>query len=106
MSTRSFGDHAAGQHHVVIVRARHCAGRPGSSIQLFHTRGAVGPQEGYRTAVDRQPVFLDRTSALQGCIPELVFHELVMSLEHMREAVAVDPAWPLQRLSARRTARC
>ena len=74
-------------------------------VSSFFTHAARrDTQEGYRTAVDRQPVFLDRTSALQGCIPELVFHELIeTSLENTRDAVAVDPTWPLQRLSARRT---
>ena len=56
-------------------------------------------KEGYRAAVDRQSVFVDRTSGPQGRSPEMVFHELVTSRENTREVVAVDPAWLLGRSS-------
>lgn len=53
------------------------------------------PQEGYRTLVEQQPVYIHPSSALFNKSPEwLIYHELVMtSREYMRECLAIDPRW-------------
>jgi ATP-dependent RNA helicase DHX8/PRP22 len=50
---------------------------------------------GYRTMVDNQQVFLHPSSALFPRPPEWVlYHELVMTTrEYMREVTAIDPKW-------------
>ncbi|ELP91429.1 ATP-dependent RNA helicase DHX8, putative [Entamoeba invadens IP1] len=55
-------------------------------------------QEGYRTVVDGQQVFLHPTSALFGRNPEwVVYHELVLtSKEYMRETISIDPKWLIE----------
>ncbi|KAL7721642.1 RNA helicase [Entamoeba marina] len=56
------------------------------------------PQEGYRTVVDGQQVFIHPTSALFGRTPEwVVYHELVLTTkEYMRETIAIDPKWLIE----------
>ncbi|EMS12935.1 ATP-dependent RNA helicase [Entamoeba histolytica HM-3:IMSS] len=56
------------------------------------------PQEGYRTLVDGQQVFIHPTSSLFGRNPEwVVYHELVLTTkEYMREIIAIDPQWLIE----------
>lgn len=58
------------------------------------------PQEGYKTLVETQPVYLHPSSSLYQKSPEMVvYHELVQtSKEYMREAIVIEPRW-LQELA-------
>ena len=53
------------------------------------------PQEGYRTLVDNQQVYIHPSSSLFNKAPEwVVYHELVLtSKEYMREVCAIEPKW-------------
>jgi len=53
------------------------------------------PNEGYKTLVDQQPVYIHPSSSLFNKQPEyLIFHQLVLtSKEYMRECLAIDPKW-------------
>jgi len=53
------------------------------------------PQEGYKTLVEGQSVFIHPSSALFNKGPEyVVYHELVLtSREYMREVTAIEPKW-------------
>uniref|UniRef100_A0A1B0CY45 RNA helicase n=1 Tax=Lutzomyia longipalpis TaxID=7200 RepID=A0A1B0CY45_LUTLO len=53
------------------------------------------PQEGYRTLVDSQVVYIHPSSALFNRQPEwVVYHELVQTTkEYMREVTTIDPKW-------------
>ncbi|VDK51347.1 unnamed protein product [Anisakis simplex] len=62
---------------------------------FFRNAAKRDPQEGYRTLVDGQNVYIHPSSALFQNQPEwVVYHELVMtSKEYMREVTAIDPKW-------------
>ncbi|VDO70559.1 unnamed protein product [Heligmosomoides polygyrus] len=62
---------------------------------FFKNAAKRDPQEGYRTLVDGQNVFIHPSSALFQNQPEwVVYHELVMTTkEYMREVTAIDPRW-------------
>ncbi|KAJ0247365.1 DEAD/DEAH box helicase domain-containing protein [Hirschfeldia incana] len=53
------------------------------------------PQEGYRTLVENQPVYIYPGSALFQRQPDwVIYHDLVMtSKEYMREVIVIDPKW-------------
>lgn len=53
------------------------------------------PQEGYKTLVDGQPVYIHPSSSLFQRNPDwVIYHELVLtSKEYMREVTAIDPKW-------------
>jgi ATP-dependent RNA helicase DHX8/PRP22 len=53
------------------------------------------PQEGFKTLVDQQPVYIHPSSSLFNRQPEwVVYHQLVLtSKEYMRECLAIDPKW-------------
>jgi len=53
------------------------------------------PQEGYRTLIDNQQVYIHPSSSLFNKNPEwVVYHELVLTTkEYMREVCAIDPRW-------------
>eukprot|EP01018_Ginkgo_biloba_P021063 Gb_14269 [translate_table: standard] len=61
---------------------------------FFHA-ARKDPQEGYRTLVENQPVYIHPSSALFQRQPDWVlYHELVMTTkEYMREVTVVDPKW-------------
>ncbi|XP_073116371.1 probable pre-mRNA-splicing factor ATP-dependent RNA helicase DEAH5 [Elaeis guineensis] len=61
---------------------------------FFHA-ARKDPQEGYRTLVENQPVYIHPSSALFQRQPDWVmYHELVMTTkEYMREATVIDPKW-------------
>ena len=56
------------------------------------------PQEGYRTMVEGQPVYIHPSSALHNRNPDWVlYYELVLtSKEYMRNVMAVDPKWLIE----------
>lgn len=61
---------------------------------FFHA-ARKDPQEGYRTIVENQPVFIHPSSALFQRQPDwAIYHELVMTTkEYMRECTLIDPKW-------------
>ncbi|PWA73424.1 DNA/RNA helicase, ATP-dependent, DEAH-box type, conserved site-containing protein [Artemisia annua] len=61
---------------------------------FFHA-ARKDPQEGYRTIVENQPVYVHPSSALFQRQPDwVIYHELVMTTkEYMREVTVVDPKW-------------
>lgn len=61
---------------------------------FFHA-ARKDPQEGYKTLVENQPVYIHPSSALFQRQPDWVlYHELVMTTkEYMREVTAIDPKW-------------
>ena len=78
---------SCGRQYVRVCQAI-CAG--------FFTHAAKkDPQEGYRTLVEGQPVYIHPSSAAFNKNPEwLVYHELVLtSKEYMRNVMAIEPKW-------------
>jgi len=62
---------------------------------FFRHAAKKDPQEGYRTLVDSQVVYIHPSSALFNRQPEwVVYHELVLTTkEYMREVITIDPKW-------------
>uniref|UniRef100_A0A914WHZ1 RNA helicase n=1 Tax=Plectus sambesii TaxID=2011161 RepID=A0A914WHZ1_9BILA len=62
---------------------------------FFRNAAKKDPQEGYRTLVDGQNVYIHPSSALFQHQPEfVVYHELIMTTkEYMREVTAIDAKW-------------
>ncbi|XP_001948871.2 ATP-dependent RNA helicase DHX8 [Acyrthosiphon pisum] len=62
---------------------------------FFRNASKKDPQEGYRTLVDGQAVYIHPSSALFNRQPEWVmYHELVQTTkEYMREVTTIDPRW-------------
>jgi len=77
------------------------AGRNYKKVQRSITAGYFtnaakkDPQEGYRTMVEGNPVYIHPSSALFNKNPEwLIYHELVMTTkEYMRAVMAIEPKW-------------
>lgn len=61
----------------------------------FTNTAKKDPQEGYKTMVENQPVYIHPSSALFNKNPEwVIYHELVLtSKEYMRSVLAIDPKW-------------
>ncbi|KAL9242097.1 hypothetical protein vseg_016132 [Gypsophila vaccaria] len=78
---------SAGKNFTKIRKAI-CAG-------FFFHAARKDPQEGYRTLVENQPVYIHPSSALFQRQPDwVIYHELVMTTkEYMREVTVVDPKW-------------
>ncbi|KAL5287321.1 DHX8 family protein [Megaselia abdita] len=62
---------------------------------FFRNAAKKDPQEGYRTIVDQQVVYIHPSSALFHRQPEwVIYHELVQTTkEYMREVTSIDPKW-------------
>ncbi|VDL60323.1 unnamed protein product [Hymenolepis diminuta] len=62
---------------------------------FFRNAAKKDPQEGYRTLVDQQVVYIHPSSSLFNRQPDwVVYHELVMTTkEYMREVTTIDPKW-------------
>uniref|UniRef100_A0A673WYF3 ATP-dependent RNA helicase DHX8 n=1 Tax=Salmo trutta TaxID=8032 RepID=A0A673WYF3_SALTR len=62
---------------------------------FFRNAAKKDPQEGYRTLIDQQVVYIHPSSSLFNRQPEwLVYHELVLTTkEYMREVTTIDPRW-------------
>ncbi|KAE9453149.1 hypothetical protein C3L33_14929, partial [Rhododendron williamsianum] len=59
---------------------------------FFHA-GRKDPQEGYRTLVENQPVYIHPSSSVFQRQPTGFYHELVMTTkEYMREVIVIDPS--------------
>jgi len=77
------------------------AGRNTAKVQkaicsgYFRHAAKRDPQDGYRTLVDQQQVFIHPSSAMFNRQPDwCIYHELVLtSKEYMREVTAIDPKW-------------
>ncbi|KAK6166438.1 hypothetical protein SNE40_023128 [Patella caerulea] len=74
--------------HTARVQKAICSG-------FFRNAAKKDPQEGYRTIVDSQVVYIHPSSALFNRQPDwVVYHELVLTTkEYMREVTAIDPKW-------------
>jgi ATP-dependent RNA helicase DHX8/PRP22 len=61
----------------------------------FANTAKKDPQEGYRTMVEGQPVYIHPSSALFNKNPEWVlYHELVLTTkEYMRNIMTIEPKW-------------
>ena len=61
---------------------------------FFHA-ARKDPQEGYRTLVEQQPVYIHPSSVLFQTQPDwVIYHNLVLTTkEYMREVMAIDPKW-------------
>ncbi|XP_024531456.1 probable pre-mRNA-splicing factor ATP-dependent RNA helicase DEAH5 [Selaginella moellendorffii] len=70
------------------IRKATCAG-------FFFHAARKDPQEGYRTIVENQPVYIHPSSALFQHQPDwVIYNELVMTTkEYMREITVIDPKW-------------
>jgi len=61
---------------------------------FFHA-ARKDPQEGYKTLVEQQPVYIHPSSALFQRQPDwVIYHELVLTTkEYMREVLSIEPKW-------------
>ena len=78
---------AAGRN---IIKVRKCI------VAGFFTNAAKkDPQDGYKTMVENQPVFIHPSSSLFNKNPEwVIYHELVLTTkEYMRNVLTLDPKW-------------
>ena len=78
---------SCGKNYTKVRRAI-CSG-------YFRNAAKKDPQEGYRTLLDNQTVYIHPGSALFQKGPDWVlYHELVMTTkEYMREVMLIDPKW-------------
>lgn len=78
---------SAGKNYKLICKAI-CAG-------FFTNAAKKDPQEGYRTLVDQNPVYIHPSSALFNKNPEyVIYHELVLTTkEYMRNIMMIDAKW-------------
>ncbi|XP_064401685.1 ATP-dependent RNA helicase DHX8-like isoform X2 [Halichondria panicea] len=62
---------------------------------FFRNAARKDPQEGYKTTVDSQTVYIHPSSALFNRQPDwVIYHELVLTTkEYMRETTSIDPKW-------------
>uniref|UniRef100_A0A7R9YV67 RNA helicase n=1 Tax=Chlamydomonas euryale TaxID=1486919 RepID=A0A7R9YV67_9CHLO len=61
---------------------------------FFHA-ARKDPQEGYKTVVENQPVYIHPSSSVFQQQPDwVIYHELILTTkEYMREVMAIDPKW-------------
>lgn len=78
---------SAGKSYTKIQKAI-CSG-------FFFHAARKDPQEGYKTVVEQQPVYVHPSSAVFQRQPDwVVYHELVLTTkEYMREITVIDPRW-------------
>ena len=83
------------RHKLDVVSAGKNTARVQKAIcsGLFRNAAKKDPQEGYRTLVDGQAVYIHPSSAIFNRQPEwVVYHELVQTTkEYMREVTVIDP---------------
>eukprot|EP01041_Mallomonas_annulata_P002732 gene2732-5380_t len=65
---------------------------------FFSSSAKKDAQEGYKTMVENQPVYIHPSSALFNKNPEwVIYHELVLTTkEYMRNVLAIDPKWLIE----------
>eukprot|EP00919_Chromeraceae_sp_WS-2016_P052091 GHVR01123434.1.p1 GENE.GHVR01123434.1~~GHVR01123434.1.p1 ORF type:complete len:1336 (+),score=366.00 GHVR01123434.1:50-4057(+) len=87
MDRYKFEIHSAGKDYN-RVRKSICAG-------FFRHSCKRDPQEGYRTLVDHQQVYLHPSSAVYQRNPDwIIYHELVLTTkEYLRECCTIEPYW-------------
>lgn len=78
---------SAGKNYKLICKA--------ITAGFFTHAAKKDPQEGFRTLVDQNPVYIHPSSALFNKNPEyVIYHELVLtSKEYMRNVMEIDPKW-------------
>lgn len=78
---------SAGKNYKVICKA--------ITAGFFTNAAKKDPQEGYRTLVDQNPVYIHPSSALFNKNPEyVIYHELVLTTkEYMRNIMVIDAKW-------------
>lgn len=61
----------------------------------FMNAAKKDPQEGYKTLVENQPVYIHPSSSLFNKQPEwVIYHKLVLTTkEYMRDCMAIEPKW-------------
>ena len=71
-----------------LIRKAICSG-------YFFQAARKDPQEGYKSVVEQQPVYVHPSSSLYQRQPDwVIYHELVLTTkEYMREVTAIDPRW-------------
>jgi len=81
---------SAGKNYNKICRA--------ITAGFFTNAAKKDPQEGYRTLVDQNPVYIHPSSALFNKSPEwVIYHELVLTTkEYMRNIMVIDPRWLIE----------
>jgi len=77
----------AGKNYKLICKA--------IAAGFFTNAAKKDPQEGYKTLVDQNPVYIHPSSALFNKNPEyLIYHELVLTTkEYMRNIMVIDAKW-------------
>jgi ATP-dependent RNA helicase DHX8/PRP22 len=62
---------------------------------FFMNAAKKDAQEGYKTVVESQPVYIHPSSALFNKNPEwVIYHELILTTkEYMRNVLAIEPKW-------------
>lgn len=85
------------RHKLDIVSCGKATARVQKAIcsGFFRNASKKDPQEGYRTVVDGQVVYIHPSSCLINIKPEwCIYHELVLTTkEYMREVTTIDPRW-------------
>ncbi|EGC32093.1 hypothetical protein DICPUDRAFT_82061 [Dictyostelium purpureum] len=78
---------SCGRNHTKIQKAI-CSG-------YFANASKKDPNEGYKTLVEGQPVYIHPSSTLFNRNPDwVIYHELVLTTkEYMREVCTIDPKW-------------
>ncbi|CAB9525435.1 splicing factor ATP-dependent RNA helicase [Seminavis robusta] len=78
---------SAGKNYKIICKA--------ITAGFFTNAAKKDPQEGYRTLVDQNPVYIHPSSAVFNKNPEyVIYHELVLTTkEYMRNIMVIDPKW-------------
>lgn len=89
--------HHLDRHKLDVVSAGKNTARVQKAIcsGFFRNAAKKDPQEGYRTLVDGQVVYIHPSSAIFNRQPEwVVYHELVQTTkEYMREVTVIDAKW-------------
>jgi ATP-dependent RNA helicase DHX8/PRP22 len=78
---------SAGKNYKIICKA--------ITAGFFTNAAKKDPQEGYRTLVDQNPVYIHPSSAVFNKNPEyVIYHELVLTTkEYMRNILVIDAKW-------------
>jgi ATP-dependent RNA helicase DHX8/PRP22 len=78
---------SAGKNYKLICKA--------ITAGFFTNAAKKDPQEGYRTLIDQNPVYIHPSSALFQKNPEyVIYHELVLTTkEYMRNVMVIDAKW-------------
>jgi ATP-dependent RNA helicase DHX8/PRP22 len=81
---------SAGKNYKLICKA--------ITAGFFMNTAKKDPQEGYRTLVDQNPVYIHPSSALFNKNPEyVIYHELVLTTkEYMRNIMVIDAKWLIE----------